>query len=409
MSTEYKLLTIDGLRHLLQKVAALFNTCVTKQKNETITGVKTFSNGIVGNVTGNLAGNVTGNVTGTASNVTGTVAIENGGTGATSRLNACKNLFNSNIGSAPTHFLTGTANFANSGYCTIADSKTVLGINDLLPLAGGTMTGQLKLNRDNGTNGSPGILLYGPKENFAIMISDTSITKGTAPSATKYMGIDFYGKDTDNYNKRLGMLEYGITAANLSSTYLRAYNCTSNTSTATCTISCNVDSSGTAYTYAPTPASGDNSTKIATTAFVKTAVGSGSDRRIKQDFADIPDQFLDAWQNVKWTSFKMKSEAKNKENAPVHFGAVVQDIQDVLKDGGFVPDDYAFMYHFKYTDMEQDLASEISEDGIPNGEKWYLQYNEALAIEAAYQRRRADQLEARIASLENEMKRLANV
>ena len=38
----------------------------------------------VGNVTGNLTGNVTGNTSGTAANVTGTVVVANGGTGATS-------------------------------------------------------------------------------------------------------------------------------------------------------------------------------------------------------------------------------------------------------------------------------------------------------------------------------------
>lgn len=38
---------------------------------------------LLGNVTGNVVGNVTGNVTGTAGNVTGTVAVANGGTGAT--------------------------------------------------------------------------------------------------------------------------------------------------------------------------------------------------------------------------------------------------------------------------------------------------------------------------------------
>jgi hypothetical protein len=40
---------------------------------------------VTGNVTGNLTGNVTGNVSGTSSNVTGTVALANGGTGATSQ------------------------------------------------------------------------------------------------------------------------------------------------------------------------------------------------------------------------------------------------------------------------------------------------------------------------------------
>ena len=78
---------------------------------------------------GPLTGDVTGNCSGTASNVTGTVAIGNGGTGATTRENACKALFNANIGSSPTHFLTGTSSFANSGYTSIADAKTALGIN----------------------------------------------------------------------------------------------------------------------------------------------------------------------------------------------------------------------------------------------------------------------------------------
>jgi len=47
---------------------------------------------LVGNVTGNLTGNVTGTVTGNATNVDGTVALNNGGTGATTAANARTNL-----------------------------------------------------------------------------------------------------------------------------------------------------------------------------------------------------------------------------------------------------------------------------------------------------------------------------
>ena len=42
---------------------------------QTVPGIKTFSNGLIGNLTGNASG--------TAANVTGTVALANGGTGAT--------------------------------------------------------------------------------------------------------------------------------------------------------------------------------------------------------------------------------------------------------------------------------------------------------------------------------------
>ena len=62
----------------------------------TLTGAVTAPAGVTGNVTGNITGNVTGNVTGsltgnvtgnvsgTALNVTGVVAVANGGTGASS-------------------------------------------------------------------------------------------------------------------------------------------------------------------------------------------------------------------------------------------------------------------------------------------------------------------------------------
>lgn len=67
------------------------------------------------------------NTAGNAKNVTGTVAIANGGTGATTRLSAVKALTNESVAS-PTHFLTITTNWGKAGYTTVAQAKTVLGI-----------------------------------------------------------------------------------------------------------------------------------------------------------------------------------------------------------------------------------------------------------------------------------------
>jgi cytoskeletal protein CcmA (bactofilin family) len=47
---------------------------------------------VTGNVAGNVTGNVTGNVSGTAANVTGTVGLGNGGTGASTVAGALANL-----------------------------------------------------------------------------------------------------------------------------------------------------------------------------------------------------------------------------------------------------------------------------------------------------------------------------
>ncbi|MEY3738730.1 MAG: hypothetical protein RL544_1508, partial [Bacteroidota bacterium] len=61
----------------------------------------TISSNLIGNVTGNVTGNITGNVTGTvtgnATNVSGIVAVVNGGTGATTSVNARTNLGIGNI------------------------------------------------------------------------------------------------------------------------------------------------------------------------------------------------------------------------------------------------------------------------------------------------------------------------
>lgn len=58
-----------------------FNGPLTGNVVGNVTG--NLTGNVNGNVTGNLTGNVTGNVTGTATNVSGVVAIANGGTGQT--------------------------------------------------------------------------------------------------------------------------------------------------------------------------------------------------------------------------------------------------------------------------------------------------------------------------------------
>ena len=113
------------------------NATLTIQKNGTT--VKTFtanaSSDVICNITvptntnelTNGAGFITSS--GTAANVSGTVAIANGGTGATTRLNAVKALTNENVGTSAQYFLTITNNWAKAGYSSLADIKSALGIN----------------------------------------------------------------------------------------------------------------------------------------------------------------------------------------------------------------------------------------------------------------------------------------
>lgn len=69
---------------------------------------------------------INGDITGTSSNVTGTVAIANGGTGATTRLGAAQNLTNESVAS-PGYVVGLTQNWGKFGYTTIDQLKTTIG------------------------------------------------------------------------------------------------------------------------------------------------------------------------------------------------------------------------------------------------------------------------------------------
>lgn len=103
--------------------------------------------------------------------------------------------------------------------------------------------------------------------NFSAVVS--SLTKGTAPSASIQTVLGLYDKDgNSSWLNTLGRvsLTYNTNGDVVSS--LTAFKPELNSST-NASISITYPESGSAYTAAPTPATGDNSTKIATTAFVK--------------------------------------------------------------------------------------------------------------------------------------------
>jgi hypothetical protein len=103
---------------------------------EITTGNISCTGSLTGNVIGNVTGNLTGTVTGNATNVSGTVAINNGGTGGTTAAEARANL---GLGAAAEADL---ANIAITG-------GSITGITDLAVEDGGTGASNATAARTN--------------------------------------------------------------------------------------------------------------------------------------------------------------------------------------------------------------------------------------------------------------------
>jgi hypothetical protein len=142
-----KLLTVDGsgsgidadlLDGRNSATANTVNTVVHRDSSGNFSA-GTITATLVGNVTGNLTGNVTGTVTGNATNVDGTVALNNGGTGATTAANARTNLGLGTIATQASNSVSitggsiaGITDLAiadgGTGASTVAQARTNLGL-----------------------------------------------------------------------------------------------------------------------------------------------------------------------------------------------------------------------------------------------------------------------------------------
>lgn len=134
-----------------------------------------------------------------------------------------------------------------------------------------TWTGASIRMTGNQSTLSTGLLISGTGS-YPMHFQHTGLTKGSTPSATQYKAIDFYGSVMGSYTNRYAVLQHSVTNANLNSLEMSVYDPRSATGGKSATIGVYADASGNGYTSAPTPATGDASTKIATTKFVDDTV-----------------------------------------------------------------------------------------------------------------------------------------
>ena len=133
---------------------------------------------------------------------------------------------------------------------------------------------------------------------------------------------------------------------------------------------------------------------------------STSDRRLKQNFKDVPEDIIDIWGNVRWIQFLLKRDVSEEgEHARPHVGLVVQDLHEVYEKHGIDIKKYGITTH----DLREATPAKYDEDGnlisSPQEavDRWMLNYNDALAFEALYLRKKIRLIEERLARVESKV------
>lgn len=248
-----------------------------------------------------------------------------------------------------------------------------------------------------------------------INLFNTRVTKGTTPSATELWSIYFCDKDGGSYaDDCMGFIEFYIDNQNKCTCQLRAIANIANSSTTNtnfAVVYSTDESKGyiscpqTLPAYTNTYSLGDSSRKW-TAVYATNGTIQTSDERCKDYITSISDEMLDGWESVNWVQFKLKDAIEKKGNkARLHTGVVAQQVKSIFADKSVNVDDYGF---FCWDRWDSDPAlvdgeGEVVMGAVEAGDQYSIRYDEAFAIEAAYQRRENARLKKRIADLEDRL------
>jgi hypothetical protein len=119
--------------------------------------------------------------------------------------------------------------------------------------------------------------------------------------------------------------------------------------------------------------------------FAATTTISTSDEREKQQAIPIQEGVLNAWADVQYVQFKYNDAVEQKGNsARWHFGLIAQRVKQAFENHGIDPFAYGILCYDEWQD----------EDTMQVNSRYGIRYEEALALECAYLRRKINQLDS---------------
>lgn len=151
--------------------------------------------------------------------------------------------------------------------------------------------------------------------------------------------------------------------------------------------------------------------------YAATATINTSDARCKENVAAPDDALMRAWGKVGFKVFQLKDAVEKKGgDARIHVGVIAQEVKAAFESEGLDASRYGLFCHDAWEDEYEDVTvvdqPEVTdEDGnittpevshvekrlvTAAGDRYGIRYEEALALECAYQRWRLAQIEARL-------------
>ncbi|AFA44801.1 putative structural protein [Klebsiella phage vB_KleM_RaK2] len=134
--------------------------------------------------------------------------------------------------------------------------------------------------------------------------------------------------------------------------------------------------------------------------YVQNPVTVVSDENYKSNIQKIPDELLDAWENVEFNMWKMKAaiNVKGATDARWHVGYIAQKIKSALENAGLNWQDYGLITYESWIESEEtyDQNGNVLSPYKAEGEIYMLRMEECLAVEMAYQRRKLDRIEKQL-------------
>ena len=150
--------------------------------------------------------------------------------------------------------------------------------------------------------------------------------------------------------------------------------------------------------------------------YAATGTINTSDERAKTGVTDTDDALMRAWGKVNFKVFQFKDAVEKKGgDARIHVGVIAQEVKAAFESEGLDASRYGLFCHDTWEDEYEDVTvvdqPEVADDdgniATPEvshvekrlvtaaGDRYGIRYEEALALECAYQRWRLAQIEAR--------------